>query len=149
VGVGLFHKTSSILTPEDLANKYNVKLVVNESGHGEYSGGTIYVGRDGTLIQYVAADWTPGGTKDFKSTQRYRADTASAAHEIANDLFSRHPSEAHKAMDTLKALGVPTNVVFENTVDLGGLFLLEPEALTHLEIKETIKGWLGSHRKHL
>lgn len=130
----------------ELESTYGIKIRV---GGGEYGGEAgpnyIHIGTNETPIKARAGNWL--GSGDFVSTNEYPANQATAAHEIAHVLFSRDPQAGHKALEKLVAAGVRKDVAFENLVDLGGLYILEPDAITDQTQRAIIGEWLGTRAK--
>jgi hypothetical protein len=109
---------------------------------GSYSGGLITTSTDTTPGKYFASDWL--GKADFRSEVNYPQNLRTVSHEAAHGLFSRNPQRGQAAIKKLKDAGVPEDVAFENLVDVGGLYLLEPSAITNPRVKNILREWLGS-----
>ena len=140
-GVG---KELQNITPEAFAERYGLKAKVTpgEIG-GEYSGGTISVGDDRTLAKAFAGNWIDKDAPDFQTKNEYPENIRSSAHEIAHGLFSKDPKKGHAALKELQELGVSEDVGFESLVDMGGVYLLEPDAITNSDIKQVLDKWIG------
>ena len=127
-----------------LAKQYGLDIEMTEGAEGgEYTGGTVFVGTDTTPIQAFAANWVDENAPDFRTSKSYPNNVTSEAHEVAHGLFSKNPEAGQQALADLKALGVPNEVAFESLVDTGGLYLLEPNAITNPKIKGIISNWLS------
>ncbi|MGI5841613.1 MAG: hypothetical protein ACOX6N_05350, partial [Patescibacteria group bacterium] len=125
---------------------YGVEIRVGEHGvGGESTGGRATVGSDTTPVRPFAADWTKRDAADFQTSREYPQNQATAAHEIVHSLFSRNPQTAHAALESLISQGVPRDQAFESLVDLGGLYLLEPRAITDAAQRRIIGDWLDAH----
>jgi uncharacterized membrane protein len=132
-----------------LSKQHGLDIKINEGAEGgEYSGGTVFVGKDTTPIQAFAANWVDKNAPDFKTSKTYPKNVTSEVHEIAHGLFSKNPEVGHQAILELKALGVPDEVdAFESLVDTAGLYLLEPDAITNPKVKDVISKWLAKAEK--
>lgn len=125
---------------------YGVEIRVGEHDvGGEATGGMATVGADTTPVRPFAANWTRNDAPDFQTSREYPQNQATAAHEIVHTLFSRNPQTAHAALESLIAQGVPRDQAFESLVDLGGLYLLEPRAITDAAQRRIIGDWLDAH----
>ena len=133
--------------PESVASLYGFKVEKNypESIGGHWRGpDTVVVTNNRRLQKYNAADWTSNeADSDFKSKKEYPENFLTAAHETVHGIFSRNPEAGHKAINEFKKLGIPEHVTFESVVDVGGLYLIEPNSITNSKIKEVMDGWLG------
>lgn len=130
-------------TAGQLSEQHGLNIKITEGAEGgEYTGGTVFVGKDTTPIQAFAANWVDKNATDFKTSKSYPKNVTSEAHEVAHGLFSKNPEAGHKAIAELKALGVPDEVAFESLVDTGGLYLLEPDAITNPKVQDVISNWL-------
>jgi hypothetical protein len=137
--------------PEDFAAKYGFKAEVGDGWEGgEWVGpDTIRVGTDRTPVNINVGDWTGKNSPDFVSEHKYPKNITVAAHETAHGLFSRNAEKGQAALKELQAAGVPQDVAFESLVDLGGLYLLEPQAIKNTKIKGIIEKWLNVDKKAL
>jgi len=137
-------------TPEGLARQYGFNAEVKaENAGGEWSGfdKTVRAGTDRTPVNYRAGDWTGKDTTEFISTKKYPKNIEESAHEIAHGIFSENPEKAHVALREIQELGVPQEVAFESLVDMGGLYLLEPKAITNPKLKGVLDKWLADKVK--
>jgi hypothetical protein len=125
---------------------YGVEIRVGDHAiGGEGTAGRATVGADTTPVKPFAADWTKRDAPDFQTSREYPQNQATAAHEIVHSLFSRNPQTAQTALEALIAQGVPRDQAFESLVDLGGLYLLEPRAITDAAQRRIIGEWLDPH----
>jgi len=137
------------MTPEEFANQHGLKAEI----HGDATGGewkgpdTISISNNRTMGKVNAGDWTGKDSPDFVSVKEYPENIRSAAHETAHGLFTKDPVKAHVALKELQAAGVPKDVAFESLVDSGGLYLLEPGAITNPKVKSILDKWLGKPTK--
>ncbi len=142
-------KVSSLadISPEALAKKFGFKTKFHDRGiGGEWIGpDTISVSNNKSAGKYTAGDWTGKETPDFSSTASYPENLRTAAHEIAHGLFTQNPEKAHTALKEIQALGVPKDVAFESLIDMGGLHLLEPQAIQNPKLRGILDGWLGDY----
>lgn len=131
------------ISPQELGARYGIPVeVLDEDTGGEWAGGIARVGNNITPGKYFAADWTARNSPDLKSVNDYPQNVLTTAHEIAHGLFSRDASRGHAALKRLLQAGVPSEVAFESLVDLGGLYLLESEAITQPMLKSIVHEWL-------
>lgn len=142
-------QANSQLTPESLATSYNLKIEYTDESSGGYWRGpdTIYVSKNTEPLNYFAANWTKNDASDFYSNNSYPENVVTAAHEIAHGLFSRNPSKGHIALKAIQELGVPQEVAFESLMDMGGLYLLEPDAITDKNLRIILDNYLKDQRK--
>ena len=133
------------MTPEEFAGQYGFKAKVEGNGiGGEWVGpDTISVTSNRNLGKASAGDWTGKNNPDFVSSVEYPQNIRSAAHEITHGIFTKDTEKAHVALKELQAAGVPKNVAFESLIDTGGLYLLEPKAITNPQVRGIMDRWLG------
>lgn len=149
-GVKKASEVEAISTPEQVGKKFGFNVEINPQAdvHGsEWSAGgkKLVVGSDITPSKYFSADWTKGGGKDFVSSADIPNNVKSAYHEAAHGLFSKNPEKGHIAINELKKLGVPSEQSFESLVDMGGLYLSEPSAITNPSVKKILDNWIGEY----
>ena len=139
---GKLAKVKPPMNPSKLAEQYGLKAKITKGmTGGEYTGGTIFVGDSQKPGKAFAGNWIED--VDFKSMNEYPENIRSASHEIAHGLFSKNPEKGHAALKELKEVGVPKAVAFESLVDMGGLYILEPTAITNPKIKKVLDKWIG------
>lgn len=132
------------MTPGEFAALYGFEASVTKGViGGGYAGRTISVGDNRTMAKARAGDWTKKDAPDFITTMEYPENIRSATHEVAHGLFSTNPQKGHIALKELQEEGVPQGVAFESLIDLGGVYLLEPNAIRNTSIKAVIDRWLG------
>jgi uncharacterized protein len=144
---GKWTSTGGSIDPISFAHQYGLEAEITPGERGgEYTGGKIWIGDDETPGQAFAGDWTDPKASDFRTEGEYPLNVRVAAHEITHGLFSQDPERGHVALKKFQKLGVPSDVGFESLVDTGGVYLLEPKAITNPKIKAVLDEWLGDRR---
>ena len=133
---------------EDIVKSYGLTLrMVKGSFGGSCGARQVTVSDNTNPVKYFAANWLGSNNKDFVSKNEYPQNLNTAYHEIAHGLFSRNPQKGHIALKELTKLGVPRDVAVENLADLGGLYLLDPEAITNSKIYAILDNYLADFYK--